>query len=348
MNLFKSAILLATLLATLFTIQAQAEWVAIVIPPEGMYTEPSAALNVTQDNVKGTYEVVKSELYYSDIIVSEEGCDVLLDGDEKSGNWEYLNSGGCSDNDSFTLSATGDLSETVSLWAKAPSCQYWNNGWLAAAQDGSGTGLVYNSQSCSINNSDIRSLMSYDSVPAYYLNSINIDIMGGGEGGTPAPNEGEGEGSVNPEFNLPNIQYVFGDIIIDHPFLETLDLSNLRYAGSTIILRGMQNITSFDLSKLSYNNYNINILGAMSATELDISSVENSGIIDISYTNISNITKFANLKSGLIITNNDSEAFFPQITTFPDRDTNFCRAIRWGDITLSSSISQSNAESACQ
>lgn len=347
MNLCKSAILLSTL----FTIQAQAEWVAIVIPPEGMYTEPSAALNVTQNNVKGTYEVVKSELYYSDIIVSEEGCDVLLDGDEKSGNWEYLNSGGCSDNDSFTLSATGDLSETVTLWAKAPSCDYLSNGWLKAAQDGSGTGLIYSEKSCSINDSDIRSLMSYDSVPAYFLNSINIDIMGGGEGGeggTPAPNEGEGEGSVNPEFNLPNIQYVFGDIIIDHPFLETLDLSNLRYAGSTIILRGMQNITSFDLSKLSYNNYNINILGAMSATELDISSVENSGVIDISYTNISNITKFANLKSGLIITNNDSEAFFPQITTFPNRNTNFCRAIRWGDITLSSSISQSNAESACQ
>ncbi|CAK1860063.1 Leucine-rich repeat domain-containing protein [Vibrio crassostreae] len=346
MNFNKSILFLSTLL----TLSAQAEFVAIVIPPEGMYTEPSAALKVTQNDVVGTYEVVKSELHYSDIIVSDEGCDVLLDGDEKSGKWEYLNSGGCSDNDSFTLTATGDLSETISLWAKAPACQYWNNGWLKAAQDGSGTGLVYNSQSCSINNSDISSLMSYDSVPAYYLNSIHIDAMGGegGEGGTPAPDEGEGEGAISPEFNLPNIQYVFGDITVDHPFLEALDLSNLRYAGSNIILRGMNKITKFDLSKLSYNYYNINVMGAMFATELDISNVENGGRIDISYTSISNITKFANLKYGLIITNNDNEAFFPQVTTFPNRNSNFCKAVRWGDVTLSSSISQANAENACQ
>lgn len=351
MNLCKSAILLTTL----FTLSAQAAFYAIVMPPKGMYKEPSAELNVTQETDTGTYSVTNAELIFSETLISDEGCDVELVGDETSGTWTYYNSLACSDDDKFTLLATKGLSNTVTVF-KNSSCDYLANGWLAAAHNGTGTGLIYNEGSCSINNSIIRSLMSFDSVPSYFLDSINIDIFSTGEGEEgvepTTPDEGEGEGSVNPEFNLPELRWVYGDIVVDHPFLIKLDLSNLTYVlGDTIILRGMKNLTSFDLSSLrNYNNtpLSINIMGAMSAQNLDISRLSYSKVIDISYTSISDISTFSNLRAGTIITNNDSEAFFPQITTFPSRNSNFCKAVRWGDITLSSSISQSNAESSCQ
>ncbi|MEZ9399598.1 hypothetical protein HGG78_17890 [Vibrio aestuarianus] len=357
MNLCKSAILLSTL----FTIQAQAEFVAIVIPPQGLYTESEtdATLDVTQQIVTGTYSVTNAELIYSDVLISDEGCDVELEGDESSGTWTYYNNLACSDDDNFTLLATKGLSNTVTIF-RNNTCDYLANEWLTAAHDGTGTGLLYWENSCSINNSIIRSLISSDDdVPAYYLDSIYIDIFSTGEGeenleGEPLeptlPDEGEGEGSVNPEFNLPYIQWVYDDIVVDHPFLESIDLSNLTYVlGDSVILRGMSNITSFDLSSLrNYNNVplNVNVMGAMNATELDVSRLTFADI-DISYTNISDISKFYRLQSGTIITNNDSETFFPQVTTFPNKNSSFCYGVRSGNITLSSSISQSNAESAC-
>ncbi|MGC3833498.1 hypothetical protein ACPSKX_04050 [Moritella viscosa] len=327
MDLCKSAILLTTL----FTLSAQAAFYAIVMPPKGMYKEPSAELNVTQETDTGTYSVTNAELIFSETLISDEGCDVELVGDETSGTWTYYNSLACSDDDKFTLLATKGLSNTVTVF-KNSSCDYLANGWLAAAHNGTGTGLIYNE------------------------GSINIDIFSTGEGEEgvepTTPDEGEGEGSVNPEFNLPELRWVYDDIVVDHPFLIKLDLSNLTYVlGDTIILRGMKNLTSFDLSSLrNYNNtpLNINIMGAMSAKNLDISRLSYSNVIDISYTSISDISTFSNLRTGTIITNNDSEAFFPQITTFPSRNSIFCKAVRWGDITLSSSISQSNAESSCQ
>ncbi|OEF09526.1 hypothetical protein [Vibrio genomosp. F10] len=351
MNLCKSAILLSTI----FTIQAQAEWVAIVIPPQGLYTESetNATLDVTQEIVTGTYSVTNAELIYSDVLISDEGCDVELDGDESSGTWTYYNNLACSDDDNFTLLATKGLSNTVTLF-RNNSCDYLANEWLTAAHDGTGTGLLYWENSCSINNSIIRSLMSFDDVPAYYLDSINIDIFSTGEGeegGETGPSEGEGEGSANPEFNLPHIQWVYDDIVVDHPFLTSIDLSNLTYVlGDSVILRGMGNITSFDLSSLrNYNNVplNVNVMGAMSAESLDLSKLSYADTIDISYTNISDISKFYRLQSGTIITNNDTETFFPQVTTFPNINSSFCYGVRSGNITLSSSISQSNAESAC-
>lgn len=352
MNFYKSALVLSTFL----TLSAQAEWVAIVIPPQGLYTESesNAALDVTQDVVTGTYSVTNAELIYSDLLISDEGCDVELEGDESSGTWTYYNNLACSDDDNFTLLATKGLSNTVTIFRNS-SCDYLANEWLTAAHDGTGTGLLYSENSCSINNSIIRSLMSFDDVPAYYLDSINIDIFStgeGSEGGETAPSEGEGEGSVNPEFNLPFIQWVYDDIVIDHPFLTSIDLSNLTYVlGDSVILRGMSNITSFDLSNL--RNYysaplNVNVMGAMSAESLDLSRLSFANTIDISYTNISDISKFYRLQTGTIITNNDSETFFPQVTTFPNRNSSFCYGVRGGDITLSSSISQSNAENACR
>ncbi|MFA0463443.1 MULTISPECIES: hypothetical protein [unclassified Vibrio] len=358
MNFYKSALVLSTFL----TLSAQAEWVAIVIPPEGLYTESEsdAALDVTQDVVTGTYSVTNAELIYSDLLISDEGCDVELDGDESSGTWTYYNNLACSDDDNFTLIATKGLSNTVTIFRNS-SCDYLANEWLTAAHDGTGTGLLYSENSCSINNSIIRSLMSFDNVPAYYLDSIYIDIFSTGEGeenleGEPLeptlPDEGEGEGSANPEFNLPYIQWVYDDIVIDHPFLTSIDLSNLTYVlGDSVILRGMGNITSFDLSSL--RNYysaplNVNVMGAMNATELDISRLSYADTIDISYTNISDISKFYRLQTGTIITNNDSETFFPQVTTFPNRNSSFCYGVRARNITLSSSISQANAENACR
>ncbi|MGF1884463.1 hypothetical protein [Vibrio splendidus] len=352
MNFYKSALVLSTFL----TLSAQAEWVAIVIPPQGLYTESGsdAALDVTQEVVTGTYSVKNAELIYSDLLISDEGCDVELEGDESSGTWTYYNNLACSDDDNFTLLATKGLSNTVTIF-RNNTCDYLANEWLTAAHDGTGTGLLYSENSCSINNSIIRSLMSFDDVPAYYLDSINIDIFSTGEGeegGETLPDEGEGEGSVNPEFNLPYIQWVYDDIVIDHPFLTSIDLSNLTYVlGDSVILRGMSNITSFDLSNL--RNYysaplNVNVMGAMSAESLDLSRLSFANTIDISYTNISDISKFYRLQTGTIITNNDSETFFPQVTTFPNRNSSFCYGVRAGNITLSSSISQSNAENACR
>jgi hypothetical protein len=207
-----------------------------------------------------------------------------------------------------------------------------------------------------LNGSNINYFISSDSIPAYYLQSVNIDVIGGGmmEGGEGGEGGeiGIGEGEASQDFNMPNIQYVFNDLIIDHPFLSNIDISNLRYVlGDTIILRGMQNITSFDLSNLRnyYNTpLNINVMGAMNATELDISQVQNAGVIDLSYTSISDVNKFKNLKFGAIISNNDSELYFPQIETFPSRYSNFCQGVRWGNITFSSSISQDNADDACE
>lgn len=359
MNFYKSALVLSTFL----TLSAQADWVAIVIPPQGLYTESGsdAALDVTQDAVTGTYSVTNAELIYSDLLISDEGCDVELEGNESSGTWTYYNNLACSDDDKFTFIATKGLSETVTIF-RSNSCDYLSNEWLTAAYDGTGTGLIYNEGSCSINNSTIRSLISSkDIVPAYYLDSINVDIFSTGEGEVNVegealeptlPDEGEGEGSENPEFKLPYIQWVYDDIVIDHPFLVNIDLSNLTYVlGDSVILRGMSNITSFDLSSL--RNYysaplNVNVMGAMSAQSLDLSRLTFGNVIDISYTNISDISKFYRLQTGTIITNNDSETFFPQVTTFPNRNSSFCYGVRAGNITLSSSISQSNAENACR
>jgi hypothetical protein len=354
------AIIKTTLLVTLlFSITAQSEYVAVIIIPKIEVTEPSAQLLVSQESLlgmNGSYRVNNSELFYSDTLISDEGCDVKLTGDEKSGTWEYFNSLGCTDNDTITFLAKGGLTKTISLWSNFSACKYWENDWLAAAQNGTGTGLIYNSSSCSINGSSIRSLISHDSLPSYYLDSIHIDVLGGGEGGEglpPAPEgEGIGEGASNPEFNLPLIQYVFNDIVVDFPFLVNIDLSNLRYVlGDKIILRGMQNITKFDLSRLQnyYNTpLNINVMGAMIATELDISRLQNAGVIDISYTSITDVSNFSRLKFGAIISNNDNELYFPQITVFPSRFSNFCQGVRWGNITFSSSISQANADDACQ
>lgn len=354
----KTIIKTTTLLATLLSITTQASYLAIVHLPKTAAIEPVAQILVSQSlaNMSGSYSVSNSELYYSDTILSEEGCDVQLVGDEKSGTWKYFNSLACSDKDTITFLAKGGLTKKIALWNGAPTCKYWENEWLASAQSGTGTGLIYNPESCSINGSSIRSLISHDSIPAYYLDSIIIDVFGGGgEEGLelpPAEGEGIGEGASNPEFNLPLIQYVFGDIVVDFPFLVNLDLSKLTYVlGDKVILRGMQNITEFDLSNLR-NYYNapldINVMGAIVATELDISRLQNAGTIDISYTNISNVSKFVNLKFGSIITNNDNEIYFPQVTIFPPRYSNFCQGVRWGNITFSSSISQTNADDACQ
>jgi len=361
-TIIKTTTLLAT---TLLSIAVQASYVAVIHLPKAPTIDPVAQILVSQSivDMSGSYSVSNSELYYSEKLISEEGCDVKLTGDEKSGTWKYFNSLACSDSDTITFLAKGGLVKTIALWENASTCKYWENEWLAAAKQQQdfgfgGTGLIYNSDSCSINGSAIRSLISHDSLPSYFLDSIVVDVFGGGgEGGEgfelpPAEGEGIGEGASNPEFNLPLIQYVFGDIVVDFPFLVNLDLSNLRYVlGDKVILRGMQNITSFDLSKLQ-NYYNapldINVMGAMVATELDISRLQNAGTIDISYTNISNVSKFVNLKFGSIITNNDNELYFPQVTTFPPRYSNFCQGVRWGNITFSSSISQTNADDACQ
>lgn len=366
MKLIKSGIILSAL----FSITTQASYVAVVHLPKAPAIEPVAEILVSQESLigmNGLYSVNNSELYYSDTILSEEGCEVQLTGNELSGSWQYFNSLGCSDNDTITFLAKGGLTKKIALWSGAPACKYWENEWLVAAKQqqdfgSGGTGLIYNPDSCSINGSAIRSLISHDSLPSYFLDSIIIDVLGGGgEGGAeggegielpPAEGEGIGEGASNPEFNLPLIQYVFGDIIVDFPFLVNLDLSKLTYVlGDKVVLRGMQNITKFDLSNLR-NYYNapldINVMGAMVATELDISRLQNAGTIDISYTNISNVSKFVNLKFGSIITNNDNELYFPQLTTFPTRYSNFCQGVRWGNITFSSSISQTNADDACQ
>jgi hypothetical protein len=360
------AIIKTTLLLTaLLSVTAQASYVAVVTLPKAIAKEPTAQLFVSQESLvgmSGSYSVSNSELFFSDTLISDEGCEVKLTGDEKSGTWEYFNSLGCSDNDSITFLAKGGLVKTVYLWSDAAACNYWENEWLAAAKQQQdfgfgGTGLIYNPDSCSVNGSSIKSLISPSTLPAYFLDSINIDIISGGEGGEglpPPPPEGEGagEGSINPEFNLPLIQYVFNDIIVDFPFLVNIDLSNLRYVlGTQVVLRGMQNITKFDLSKLQ-NYYDspldINIMGAMSAVELDISGIQNGGVIDISYTSITDVSKFSRLKFGTIISNNDNELYFPQVTVFPSRFSNFCQGVRWGNITFSSSISQTNADNACQ
>jgi len=353
------------LLTALLSVSAQAEYFAVVTLPKIQAIEPTAQLFVSQESLvgmSGSYSVSNSELFYSDTLISDEGCEVKLTGDERSGTWEYFNSLGCSDNDTITFLAKGGLVKTISLWSAAAACNYWENEWLAAAKQQQdfgfgGTGLIYNSDSCSINGSTIMSLISHNSLPSYFLDSIHIDALGGGEGGEglpPPPPEGEGigEGASNPEFNLPLIQYVFGDIVVDFPFLVNLDLSNLRYVlGDKIILRGMQNITKFNLSKLQ-NYYNapldIIILGAMSAVELDLSRLQNAGVIDISYTSITDVSKFYRLKFGTIISNNDNELYFPQVTVFPSRFSNFCQGVRWGNITFSSSISQTNADNACE
>ncbi len=363
------AIIKNTLLLTaLLSVTAQAEYFAVVTVPKVQAIEPTPQLFVSQESLvgmSGSYSVSNTELFFSDTLISDEGCEVKLTGDEKSGTWEYFNSLGCSDNDSITFLAKGGLVKTVSLWSSAAACNYWENEWLAAAKQQQdfgfgGTGLIYNPDSCSVNGSAVSSLISHDSIPAYYLDSINIDALGGGEGGEggeglpPPPPEGEGigEGASNPELNLPLIQYVFNDIIVDFPFLINLNLSNLRFVlGNRIVLRGMQNITKFDLSKLQ-NYYNapldINIMGAMSAVELDISGLQNGGVIDISYTSITDVSKFSRLKFGTIISNNDNELYFPQVTVFPSRFSNFCQGVRWGNITFSSSISQTNADNACE
>jgi hypothetical protein len=355
------AIIKTTLLLTaLLSVTAQSAYVAVVTVPNEIAKEPTAQLFVSQESLvgmSGSYNVTNSELYYSDTLISDEGCEVSLNGDKHSGTWQYFNSLGCSDNDTITFLAKGGLVKTVSLWSSAPACKYWKNDWLAATKQQrdfgyGGTGLVFNSSSCSVNGSAIKSLISHDSIPAYYLDSINIDALGGGEGEGEGEGEGIGEGASNPEFNLPLIQYVFNDIVVDFPFLVNIDLSNLRYVlGNKIVLRGMQNITKFDLSRLQ-NYYNspldINLMGAMVATELDISRLHNAGVIDISYTSITDVSKFYRLKFGTIISNNDNELYFPQVTVFPSRYTSFCQGVRWGNITFSSSISQTNADNSCE
>jgi len=360
----KALIKTTLLITTLISVTAQSAYVAVVHVPKNPIIEPVAQLLVSQSlaDMSGSYSVSNSELYYSDTILSEEGCNVQLVGDEKSGSWKYFNSLGCSDNDTITFLAKGGLTKKIALWNGAPTCKYWENEWLTAARNGTGTGLIYNPDSCSINGSAIRSLISHDSIPAYYLDSIIIDVLGGGgeagleEGESidlpPAEGEGIGEGASNPEFNLPLIQYVFGDIIVDFPFLVNLNLLNLRYVlGDKIILRGMQNITKFDLSKLQ-NYYNapldINVMGAMIATELDISRLQNAGVIDISYTSITDVSKFYRLKYAEIITNNDNELYFPQVTIFPSKYSDFCKGVVWENITFSSARSQENADNACQ
>lgn len=351
------------ILSILFNITlSHASFVAVVNVPKTTNTTSTASnLIVSKDSLEaitGTYKTTNTELFYSDFLISEEGCEVELSGSSTSGSWTYYNSVGCSDNDEITFLTTDGLTETVSLWANASPCEYLNNGWLDAAFNGS-IGLIFNESSCSINGSDILTFLSFDSIPAYYLSSINIDIFSNpegeesGEGGEGIIIEGEeiGEGIDNQSFNMPNIQYVFGDIVVDHPFLDSIDVSNLRYVlGDKVILRGMQNITSFDLSNLrnySNNPLDINVMGAMLAERLNISRLTRAGDIDISYTNISDISDFKNLKYGRIITNADSEIYFTQVEVFPNYSSDFCRGIRRGDIYLTSSISQANAIDAC-
>lgn len=357
MNIKK--ILLAT--SALTSIYAQAAYYAVVNVPVAIGGSDQPEILVTKDSPEattGTYKVLNAQLLTTNTVTSDDGCDVELSGDEFNGTFTYINNG-CSQDDSFTLLGTKGALKTVKMW-NIYNCDFTKNEWLKAAYDGI-DGLVFNARSCNVDGSRIRYLMSYDSIPATYLSEVNINYNGheGGSGELPEGGSGElpeggaepgiGEGATDPVFILPNIQVIYGDVVVDNPFLKEIDMSNLYYiTGTKIKLNPNAEEISFpNLRNLYGIPFDVEFLGAMSLREIKMPNVRYVGTLDIRYTFLTNLRNLSNLREGQIKVGPTDFFGYVPILDFPSRYSDFCYGVRTSKIQFDEAQSQANAVQAC-
>ncbi|WP_224055816.1 hypothetical protein [Vibrio penaeicida] len=357
MNIKK--ILLAT--SALTSIYTQAAYYAVVNVPVAIGGSDEPQILVTKDSPEattGTYKVLNAQLLTTNTVTSDDGCDVELSGDEFNGSFTYINNG-CSQDDSFTLLGTKGALKTVKMW-NIYNCDFTKNEWLKAAYDGI-DGLVFNARSCNVDGSKIRYLMSYDSIPATYLSEVNINYNGheGGSGELPEGGSGElpeggaepgiGEGATDPVFILPNIQVIYGDVVVDNPFLKEIDMSNLYYiTGTKIKLNpNAEEIAFPNLRNLYGIPFDVEFLGAMSLRKIKMPNVRYLGTLDIRYTFLTDLRNLGNLREAQIKVGPTDFFGYVPIIDFPDRYSHFCYGVRTSKIQFDEAQSQENAVEAC-
>ncbi|EMD80218.1 hypothetical protein C408_1434 [Vibrio diabolicus E0666] len=356
MNIKK--ILLAT--SALTSIYSQAAYYAVVNVPVAIGGSDQPEILVTKDDplsTTGTYQVLNSKLLSTNTIISADGCDTELTGSTESGTFQYINDG-CSDEDSITFLAEAGLMKTVKMWNY--NCDYTSNEWLEAAYNGV-DGLYYNPRSCSIDGSNINYLMSYDSIPATWLRGININTVGGHEGGSGELGmmmmEGGGEGGEpglgegSSKLILPRIQVIYGDIFIQNPSLTEIDMRNLIYVtGSVIDMQDLHMLSTLEFPNLrSYGGTVLDVVvrGAMNAFMIDIPYLRYVGLLDIRHTSITDLSNLPNLRQAYIDVGPQDFFLYQPVNKFPSKSSDFCRGVRGGDIYFSETRSQSNAMNSC-
>ena len=329
-----------------FAVVAIPETTIVSYLPETETIEPVITVERNATNqLIGTFTVENDQLDTTTLINSSEGCSVELDTtDGTDGSWSYINDNSCSDDDTVTFSSKKGVNDvTIVIWDSSNSCDTTND-WLNAASSGY-EGLKYNRKSCTINDSDIRSLVSFNEVPAQYLNSVFVSLLQSYDGGDPVyaeGGEGQEEGLETYYFLLPDVKYIWGDLFVEHFFLTELDLSDLQYVGGDINLIKLDYIESIDLSSLKYDVSYMSFEHSFSLTNLNIENLQGADYIDLSYTSISDISKFKSLKYAEIISD------YITLSVFPERYSNFCGGIRNGNITITPYSNWSAAYDACK
>ncbi|NOH29670.1 hypothetical protein [Vibrio mediterranei] len=360
--------LLATTALTSFFSQA-AFYAVVQVPKASVGADPNIpTLTVTKDSelsTTGTYEVKNAKLITQNKIYSADGCEVYLDGDEYSGTFHYIDAG-CSELDQITFLADQGLMETIPMW-NSQKCNPSSNDWLQAAYDGI-DGLVYNSRSCSLNGSRINYVMSRDTIPATYLYGIDIDVNLKSlvlpvvlstptnyeefppDWGSPPP-PGLGEGETDIVFTLDRIQVVYGDIKINHDFINEINMQSLIYmTGNSIEMKGIVKIKEFSFPELRHyggNVIDLNFFGSMEATKIEIPHLRYLGVLDLRYMIFNDLSNFGNIRQAYIEVGPTEFPDYKPFTKFPSRSSDFCRGVRQGDIMFSEAQTQTNAMNSC-
>ncbi|CAH6827225.1 conserved exported hypothetical protein [Vibrio chagasii] len=346
----KDFLLATTALTSFFS---QAAYYAVVNVPVAIDGSDEPQILVTKDSPEattGTYKVLNAQLLTTNTVTSDDGCDVELSGDTFNGTFTYINNG-CTQDDSFTLLGTKGALKTVKMW-NIYNCDFTKNEWLKAAYDGI-DGLVFNARSCNVDGSRIRYLMSYDSLPATYLSEVNINFNGHGGGSGELPEGGAepgiGEGATDPVFILPNIQVIYGDVVVDNPFLKEIDMSNLYYiTGTRIKLNpNAEEIAFPNLRNLYGIPFDIEFLGAMSLRSIAMPNVRYLGTLDIRYTFLTDLSSLSNLREAQIKVGPTDFFGYVPIIDFPSKYSHFCYGIRSSSIVFDEVQSQANAVQAC-
>jgi len=316
--------------------------ILVEMNPEAPTTETISLTKNSFNPAIGTYTVTDDELDMTSSVYSKEGCIVELEGNSKSGTYDYINSEGCSEYDTFTLSTVSGYSQEFEIWNDGGRCT--DNDWLNAARNGF-DGLVYNHLKCNIDSSFITVLGSFDIVPATFLLGVDIDLYDGIEG---TEGEGEIEGQDFYNFETPDVRYIKYNIEIMHPFISNFNFSRLEYAGYSspdgleISITDNAFVEKIDLRSLRSSPVLLDVSYNFALAELDIRSVQYAGTIDISETSITDISNFHSLREANIISNNI------ELTDFPSRYSIFCSYFRAGYISITPESNYTNAYYACR
>ncbi|HDY7456794.1 TPA: hypothetical protein RQJ58_004601 [Vibrio vulnificus] len=348
----KDFLLATTALTSFFS---QAAYYAVVNVPVAIGGSDEPQILVTKDDplsTSGTYKVLNAQLLSTNTIISADGCETQLSGDTEKGTFEYINDG-CSENDSITFLAEKGLMKTIPMW-NYYGCDPTSNDWLEAAYNRV-DGLYYNPRSCSIDGSSIKYLMSYDSIPATWLAEININTVGGHEGGSGELGmmmEGEpGLGEGSSKFILPRIQVIYGDVFIQNPSLTEIDMKNLIYVtGDVIDMQDLHLLSTIEFPNLrDYGGRVLDIVvrGAMNAFMIDIPHLRYLGVLDIRHTAITDVSNLSRLRQAYIDVGPHDFFLYQPVNKFPSKSSDFCRGVRGGDIFFSEAQSQTNAMNSC-